>query len=143
MCGWGLYLWQRVSVLLHAVPYCCVALQKMAKEIRFAPSFVSSYRDYEAEAHELVQKLIRSSLEKIAAEQAQQKADQSTTYWPLGKDFTTEKGLEAIDKFVKVNHVHIALAQNSVNLFNVYRPTRFSGNFRCGIGRYINMLHSL
>ncbi len=75
----------------------------MAKEIRFAPSFVSSYRDYEAEAHELVKKLIRASLEKIAAEQAQQKEDQSTVMnWPLGKDFTVEKGLEAIDKFVKV-----------------------------------------
>jgi hypothetical protein len=23
--------------------------------------------------------------------------------WPLGKDFSVEKGLEAIDKFVKVN----------------------------------------
>lgn len=80
----------------------------MAKEIRFAPSFVSSYRDYEAEAHELVKKLIRSSLERIAAEQAQQEADQSTELmsWPLGKDFTIEKGLEAIDKFVKVNIIY-------------------------------------
>ena len=75
----------------------------MAKEIRFAPSFVSSYRDYEAEAHEIVKKLIRASLERIAAEQSQQNAEQSTTEWPLGKDFTTESGLEAIDKFVKVN----------------------------------------
>ena len=76
----------------------------MAKEIRFAPSFVSSYRDYQAEAHELVKKLIRASLEKIAAEQSQQKADQPNERisWPLGKEFTTEKGLEAIDKFVKV-----------------------------------------
>ena len=75
----------------------------MAKELRFAPSF-SSYRDYQAEAHELVQKLIRAALERIAAEQLQQKADQSSepTSWPMGKDFTTEKGLEAIDKFVKV-----------------------------------------
>lgn len=77
----------------------------MAKEIRFAPSFVSSYRDYEAEAHELVKKLIRSSLERIAAEQAQQEADQLMS-WPLGKDFTIEKGLEAIDKFVKVNIIY-------------------------------------
>ena len=80
----------------------------MAKELRFAPSF-SSYRDYRAEAHELVQKLIRTSLEKIAAEQSQrEEADQSSELisWPLGKDFTTEKGLEAIDKFVKVSSNH-------------------------------------
>ena len=78
---------------------------RMAKEIRFAPSFVSSYRDYEAEAHELVKKLIRSSLEKIAAEQAQQESTELMS-WPLGKDFTIEKGLEAIDKFVKVNIIY-------------------------------------
>ena len=83
----------------------------MASELNLAPT-LSSYRDYRAEAHELVKNLIRSSLEKIAAEEAQRAADAesansggSTINWPLGKDFTVENGLEAIDKFVKVCRV--------------------------------------
>ena len=84
----------------------------MTDELNLAPSF-SSYRDYQAEAHELVKNLIRSSLEKIAAEQVAQRttddsADGDTkelVRWPLGADFTVEKGLEAIDKFVKVKGV--------------------------------------
>ena len=76
---------------------------KMAKELTFAPTF-SSYRDYQAEAHELVKKLIRASLERIAAEQDanRSKGECEAITWPLGKDFTTEEGLEAINKFVKV-----------------------------------------
>lgn len=79
----------------------------MASELNLA---LSSYRDYRAEAHELVKNLIRSSLEKIAAEEAQRAADESANSvgsinWPLGKDFTVEKGLVAIDKFVKVCRV--------------------------------------
>lgn len=88
----------------------------MASELTGVSS-VSSYRDYQAEAHELVKNLIRAALEKLAAEQSQQQADkpdieQSSVdvgtpkpvlIWPSGKDFTIEKGLEAIDKFVKVN----------------------------------------
>ena len=76
--------------------------------VALAP-MVSSYRDYQAEAHELVSRLIRSSLEKIAAEQAQRLAEEvadgdseKAVQWPSGKDFTVEKGLEAIDAFVKV-----------------------------------------
>lgn len=86
----------------------------MASELNLAPT-LSSYRDYRAEAHELVKNLIRSSLEKIAAEEAQRAADAESANsggsikepinWPLGKDFTVENGLEAIDKFVKVCRV--------------------------------------
>ena len=77
----------------------------MADDVTVAPS-LSSYRDYQAEAHELVTRLIRSSLEKIAAEQSQRLlADESAkepVNWPSGKEVTVEKGLEAIDQFVKV-----------------------------------------
>ena len=82
----------------------------MADELNLAPT-LSSYRDYQAEAHELVKNLIRSSLEKIASEQAQRTTKDLVNSrtgtkvcvdWPLGGDFTIENGLEAIDKFVKV-----------------------------------------
>lgn len=98
---YNVWAWLVAIATSLRMTYVCMA---MAKELRFAPSF-SSYRNYEAEAHELVQKLIRAALERIAAEQSQQKPVQSSEpiSWPLGKDFTTEIGLEAIDKFVKVN----------------------------------------
>ena len=104
---------------------------RMASELNLAPT-LSSYRDYRAEAHELVKNLIRSSLEKIAAEQeAQRAADESATNcggsikepmnWPLGKDFTVEKGLEAIDKFVKVCRLVLCVEYTSI----WYRSSKF------------------
>lgn len=76
----------------------------MAEELNLAPS---SYRDYQAEAHELVKKLIRSSLERIAEEakrelEVDDGSKEELVNWPLGAEFTVEKGLVAIDRFVKV-----------------------------------------
>ena len=70
---------------------------------------VTSYRNYEKEAHEIVAKLIESSLKRLIREQSEVHTcseDSGTTdnklIWPRGDDFTVEKGREAIDTLVKV-----------------------------------------
>ena len=77
----------------------------------YAMASTSSYRDYEVEAHELVERLLHSSVEKLYREQSNQTvADQLSAQqtarkdvvWPKGNVFTVDKGLEAIQDLVKV-----------------------------------------
>lgn len=81
----------------------------MASEREESAETVTSYRDYEKEAHELVTKLIQSSLERLVREQSEQKLRSTKVdhnpppvKWPTGDNFTVDKGLEAIDTLVKV-----------------------------------------
>lgn len=77
----------------------------------------SSYRDYEVEAHELVERLLHTSVEKLYREQSNQTiTDQPSTQtasqkvdWPKGNAFTVDKGLEAIEDLVKVTSNMILL----------------------------------
>ena len=72
----------------------------------------SSYRNYEEEARELVQRIITQALIGIQAElelEARNKLlevlpDVQTPPldWPTGENFTVLKGEEAIDRLVKV-----------------------------------------
>ena len=64
---------------------------------------VSSYRDYEEEARGLVQQLLSTSLERSRKELGDRE-------WPVGRDFTVEKGQSALAKLVEV---HASLSNTS------------------------------
>lgn len=59
---------------------------------------ISTYRDYELEARALVQQLLTSSLERIHLEKDQE----ARAAWPLGTEFTVERGQEALSRVVQV-----------------------------------------
>ncbi len=63
----------------------------------------SNYRDYESEAHELIQHVLHLSVERTRQKTVKDvvKGVQKVE-WPRGGEFTVEKGLEAIEKFVEV-----------------------------------------
>lgn len=60
-------------------------------------SSMSSYRNYQEEAHELVQRLLRSSLERLRKEQ-----EEAWPKWPTGGEFTVERGEQALGQFIEV-----------------------------------------
>ncbi|XP_064393780.1 A-kinase anchor protein 14-like [Halichondria panicea] len=62
----------------------------------------SNYRDYESEAHELIQHVLHLSVERTRQKTVKDvvKGVQKVE-WPRGGEFTVEKGLEAIEKFVE------------------------------------------
>lgn len=88
----------------------------MATDKEDSTETVSSYRDYEQEAHELVAIILKSSVERLIREQSEQALKQKESSedtkppveWPTGENFTIEKGLEAIDCLVKVFFVTIS-----------------------------------
>lgn len=61
-------------------------------------STVSSYRDYEQEARELVKHIIEQAIETYLEEMMAEKG----VKWPTGENFSIEKAEEAIDKLVQV-----------------------------------------
>lgn len=63
-------------------------------------STVSSYRDYEKEAKELVKLILEHSIKVYLADEA--KATVEVMGWPTGETFTIDKAEEAIDTLVKV-----------------------------------------
>ena len=89
----------------------------------------SSYRDYEEEAHKLIERLLQSSVERLCREQSNEAANkQSSTQarveWPKGKSFTVETGLEAIEQLVKVKVVIVRYTYISNALFTSHRVGR-------------------
>ena len=54
----------------------------------------TSYRDYEEEAKDMVEKLLTSTLERVKKEKK--------SLWPLISQYSNEGAEEAIEKFVKV-----------------------------------------
>lgn len=62
---------------------------------------VSSYRNYEEEARGLVQQVLSTSVERSRQELAGR--EQPSAEWPVGKDFTVEKGQNAVAKLVEVH----------------------------------------
>lgn len=70
----------------------------------------SNYRDYESEAHELVQRVLLSSIEAIVQESfSNVKESEDTVEWPKGEGFTVEKGTAAVKQLVKVRIVMLAV----------------------------------
>lgn len=66
---------------------------------------MDGYRNYEREAHELVQVVISSSLERLQREQEEEAADRQEgciCTWPKGAELTPEAGLNAIQEYAKV-----------------------------------------
>ena len=61
---------------------------------------VSSYRNYEEEARGLVQQLLSTSLERVRQELGER--EEPGEEWPVGRDFTVEKGLNAVERLVEV-----------------------------------------
>lgn len=61
-------------------------------------STMSSYRDYEAEAKVMVEKLLTSTLERVKKEKKQKQAPA----WPLVSQYSKETVEESIHKFVQV-----------------------------------------
>ena len=57
----------------------------------------SSYREYEVEAKDMVEKLLTSTLERVKKE----KADK-VVKWPLIGEYSKNSVEESIEKFVKV-----------------------------------------
>lgn len=62
---------------------------------------MSSYRDYQSEARELVQSLIISCLQKLASEETDQ-----VIQWSSVAEFTPETGQSAIEQLIKVSTKH-------------------------------------
>ena len=62
---------------------------------------MSSYRDYQSEARELVQSLIISCLKKLASEETDQ-----VIQWSSVAEFTPETGQSDIEKLIKVSTQH-------------------------------------
>lgn len=59
----------------------------------------SAYRDYEQEAHELVERVLQTSIDKLC-----EKGDEHLVHtWPASGDFTPEEGLRAVAEFVRVS----------------------------------------
>ncbi len=56
----------------------------------------TSYRDYEEEAKDMVEKLLTSTLERVKKEKK--------SVWPLVSQYSNESAEEAIEKCVKVRH---------------------------------------
>lgn len=68
---------------------------------------LSSYRNYEEEAKELVKLILDQSMQAYQQEMANTVHVQDVE-WPTGENFTTEKAEEAIDRLVKVNaHMYV------------------------------------
>ncbi len=69
----------------------------------------ASYRNYESEAHELIQRILQSSIGTILQEGSNNvRESEDTIEWPKGEGFTVEKGTTAIETFVKVRIVMLA-----------------------------------
>ena len=62
---------------------------------------MSSYRDYQSEARELVQSLIISCLKKLASEETDQ-----VIQWSSVAEFTPETGQSDIEQLIKVSTQH-------------------------------------
>lgn len=62
---------------------------------------MSSYRDYQSEARELVQSLIISCLQKLASEETDQ-----VIQWSSVAEFTPETGQSDIEQLIKVSTQH-------------------------------------
>lgn len=61
-------------------------------------STTSSYREYEAEAKDMVEKLLTSTLERVKKE----KKEKKDPVWPLVSQYSKETAEESIKKFVQV-----------------------------------------
>ncbi len=61
----------------------------------------SSYREYEKEAHDLVQVILSSSLDRFQQEQEEARTEERRE-WPTGANLTPETGLRAIEGYIKV-----------------------------------------
>ncbi len=73
----------------------------------------SNYRDYESEAHALVQSVLTSTIEKILQESSSNvKENKCAVEWPKGEGFTVEKGTAAIEQLVKVKIVILTLMKH-------------------------------
>ncbi len=71
----------------------------------------STYRNYEREAHELVQVVLSNSLEQLQREQAEARGTTGESCeWPAGTSIAPEAGLKAIQDYVRVRaHTHSTL----------------------------------
>ena len=65
---------------------------------------LSSYRDYEAEAMELVKGVIQNAVNIVKSELREQQLSEHPIDWPCGRDFTVDKGKEAIQQLIKVKN---------------------------------------
>lgn len=78
---------------------------------------ISSYRNYAKEAHKLVDDLLQSSVQRLYKEQQSDpplaqdlppgvlEAISAEAAWPTSTAFSVDRGLQAIEEFVKVHRL--------------------------------------
>lgn len=75
---------------------------------------VSSYRNYEQEARELVKRILQQSLQTY---QEELNETMEEVEWPTGENFTIERAEEAINRLVKVGSRHKSSSFTELQLF--------------------------
>lgn len=71
---------------------------------------ISSYRNYESEARDLVHSLLVTCLKEVSKEDI---ALQEDVQWPPADQFTVESGKSCIEQLIKVNFVKSSLSSLS------------------------------